>query len=176
MLLRAHYTLALPTAAAAAGRRLPPLPPPLLVTLQPICSRQPLAVYSRPNVCRQRASFRPAAAAAAASTAATAAAAAVLHPPTLLGHSPWGIWAALAAAGAAGLWCERTKWGKEMSGALLRWAWFGCSAVVLPLLPGCLLRMSSCAAASCATYLMPPARPAPPSRPPLPTARCSVWP
>lgn len=30
-----------------------------------------------------------------------------------------GIWAALAAAGCAGLWCEQTKWGKEMSGALL---------------------------------------------------------
>lgn len=33
---------------------------------------------------------------------------------------PAGIWAALAAAGCAGLWCEQTKWGKEMSGALLR--------------------------------------------------------
>ena len=30
-----------------------------------------------------------------------------------------GIWAALAFAGAAGLWAERTKWGKEMSGALI---------------------------------------------------------
>ena len=40
--------------------------------------------------------------------------------PTLLGDSPWGVWAALTAAGAAGLWCEqRTRWGKEMSGALL---------------------------------------------------------
>jgi hypothetical protein len=35
-----------------------------------------------------------------------------------------GIWAALTVAGCAGLWCERTKWGKEMSGALLRWV--GC--------------------------------------------------
>lgn len=42
---------------------------------------------------------------------------------SLLDHQLWrfaGIWAALAAAGCAGLWCEQTKWGKEMSGALLR--------------------------------------------------------
>ena len=39
---------------------------------------------------------------------------------TLLGGSSWGIWAALAVAGAAGLQLEqRTRWGKEMSGALL---------------------------------------------------------
>ena len=38
---------------------------------------------------------------------------------TLLGNSTWAIWAALACAGAAGLQLERTKWGKEMSGALL---------------------------------------------------------
>lgn len=37
----------------------------------------------------------------------------------LLANNPWGIWAALACAGAAGLQLERTKWGKEMSGALL---------------------------------------------------------
>lgn len=38
---------------------------------------------------------------------------------SLLGNSTWGLWAALACAGAAGLQLERTKWGKEMSGALL---------------------------------------------------------
>jgi uncharacterized membrane protein len=38
---------------------------------------------------------------------------------SLLGGSPWGIWACLAAAGAAGLHLERTRWGKELSGALL---------------------------------------------------------
>lgn len=38
---------------------------------------------------------------------------------TLLGASPWGIWAALTFAGAAGLHLERTRWGKELSGALL---------------------------------------------------------
>lgn len=37
-----------------------------------------------------------------------------------LPKSEAGIWAALATAACAGLWCERTKWGKEMSGALLR--------------------------------------------------------
>ena len=46
-------------------------------------------------------------------------AAATAASTTLLGSSPWGIWAALACAGAAGLQLERTKWGKEMSGALL---------------------------------------------------------
>lgn len=50
---------------------------------------------------------------ASAATAVTAA------TTTLLGGSPFGIWAALACAGAAGLQLERTKWGKEMSGALL---------------------------------------------------------
>ena len=42
------------------------------------------------------------------------------HPPSpqpSCTHA--GIWAALAAAGAAGLWAERTRWGKEMSGALI---------------------------------------------------------
>ncbi|KAL4435946.1 hypothetical protein ABPG77_000708 [Micractinium sp. CCAP 211/92] len=54
-------------------------------------------------------------------SAAAGAALGVAHhaQATLLGHSTWGIWAALAAAGCAGLWCEQTKWGKEMSGALL---------------------------------------------------------
>lgn len=39
---------------------------------------------------------------------------------TLLGHSTWGTWAALSFAAALSLWLEeRTKWGKQMSGALL---------------------------------------------------------
>lgn len=33
--------------------------------------------------------------------------------------STWGVWAVLAIAGASGLHLERTKWGKELSGALL---------------------------------------------------------
>ena len=31
---------------------------------------------------------------------------------------PWGVWAVLMLAGAAGLWAEETKLGKELSGAL----------------------------------------------------------
>jgi uncharacterized membrane protein len=64
--------------------------------------------YIHQRRCRVRVSKHIAASAAATVTSAT-----------LLGGSPFGIWAALACAGAAGLQLERTKWGKEMSGALL---------------------------------------------------------
>jgi len=32
---------------------------------------------------------------------------------------PWGVWAALITAGALGLWSEKTRLGKELSGALV---------------------------------------------------------
>lgn len=65
---------------------------------------------------------------AAAEAACTAAAAAV--GPSLLGGSfalpqlvpasgPWGVWSGLICAGAFGLWSERTRLGKELSGALV---------------------------------------------------------
>lgn len=33
--------------------------------------------------------------------------------------NPWRVWACLTCAGAAGLWSEKTKWGKELSGPLV---------------------------------------------------------
>ncbi|KAL3143469.1 hypothetical protein ABBQ38_002280 [Trebouxia sp. C0009 RCD-2024] len=33
--------------------------------------------------------------------------------------NPWRVWACLSCAGAAGLWSEKTKWGKELSGPLV---------------------------------------------------------
>lgn len=52
-------------------------------------------------------------------TTTTPQASVTFQHPTLIGTDPWGLWAALTLAGCAGLWAERTKWGKEMSGALL---------------------------------------------------------
>lgn len=61
---------------------------------------------------------------AVAETACTAAAVATdvlaLPLPTLLPASgPWGVWAGLICAGAFGMWSERTRLGKELSGALV---------------------------------------------------------
>ncbi|GLC33754.1 hypothetical protein PLESTB_000112100 [Pleodorina starrii] len=40
--------------------------------------------------------------------------------PTLLPlQGPWGVWTGLVLAGAFGLWSERTRLGKELSGALV---------------------------------------------------------
>jgi len=40
--------------------------------------------------------------------------------PLIPASDPWGVWAALVAAGAAGLWAERhTQAGKELTGALV---------------------------------------------------------
>ncbi len=69
----------------------------------------PLAPRRPPPPARRRAARR-----AAPPPRATLAA-----PATLLGASPWAAWAALAAAGAAGLHLERTRVGKELSGALI---------------------------------------------------------
>jgi len=70
----------------------------------------PRNIYTHQRCARMGNSQRIFASATSTVTAATT---------TLLGGSPFGIWAALACAGAAGLQLERTKWGKEMSGALL---------------------------------------------------------
>lgn len=49
----------------------------------------------------------------AALTSSLAAPLASLLPAT----TPWGIWAALAVAAAGGFWSERTRLGRELSGA-----------------------------------------------------------
>ncbi|KAL4859151.1 putative membrane protein YjcL [Chlorella vulgaris] len=67
-----------------------------------ICAASPVPtpLQSKPRLSRRHYPSR--------TPVVTAAAVGAAHQAqTLLGHSPWG------------LWCERTKWGKEMSGALL---------------------------------------------------------
>jgi hypothetical protein len=69
-------------------------------------------------------------AAAAAAAPAAAAAAGGWSLPLLGGASlalpclwpaagPWGVWAGLIIAGAFGMWSERTRLGRELSGALV---------------------------------------------------------
>jgi hypothetical protein len=61
-----------------------------------------------------------AAAAAVAVTAAAGNSGFQLGLPQLVPASgPWGVWAGLVVAGAFGMWSERTKIGKELSGALV---------------------------------------------------------
>ena len=47
----------------------------------------------------------------------TASAALLPRLSLLPATSPWGIWAGLALAAAGGFWSERTRVGKELSGA-----------------------------------------------------------
>jgi len=43
----------------------------------------------------------------------------LVMPQLLPACGPWGVWAGLVVAGAFGLWSERTRLGKELSGALV---------------------------------------------------------
>ena len=61
----------------------------------------------------------PVSAAAAESLLALLPTAAVSAAPLLPVSGPWGVWAVLVGAGAIGMWSERTRLGKELSGALV---------------------------------------------------------
>lgn len=64
----------------------------------------------------------PAAAAAAAASIPAAAGDAGFQlalPQLFPATGPWGVWAGLVVAGAFGMWSERTRLGKELSGALV---------------------------------------------------------
>ncbi len=75
----------------------------------PLPRRAPPLAPRRPPPARRRAARR----------AAPPPRVALAAPATLLGASPWAAWAALVAAGAAGLHLERTRVGRELSGALI---------------------------------------------------------
>jgi uncharacterized membrane protein len=101
------------SAICQSGRLAVSFPTRSISLFHPASQQTPLHYRAYRRSRRFGTSQRAVTCSAAAPAAATAAA------TTLLGASPWGIWAALACAGAAGLQLERTKWGKEMSGALL---------------------------------------------------------
>ena len=74
----------------------------------------------RHQLCRIMSSLAPLpASAAAGSLLALLPAAAVPATPLLPVSGPWGVWAVLVGAGAIGMWSERTRLGKELSGALV---------------------------------------------------------
>jgi hypothetical protein len=88
-------------------------------------------VNSRPSRQRlQRLQAAAEAACIAAAAAAPSAAAGSWSLPLLGGTSlllpclwpaagPWGVWSGLILAGAFGMWSERTRLGRELSGALV---------------------------------------------------------
>lgn len=73
---------------------------------------------------------RPVIAAGAGAAAAAAAAAPegfqLALPQLVPAAGPWGVWTGLVVAGAFGMWSERTRLGKELSGALVATLAGGC--------------------------------------------------
>jgi len=74
---------------------------------------------------------RPVIVAGAGAAAAAAAAAApegfqLALPQLIPAAGPWGVWTGLVVAGAFGMWSERTRLGKELSGALVATLAGGC--------------------------------------------------
>ena len=102
---------------ARAGRRIGPAASPLAAaTRRP--GRAPLAAPPSPQGHAQPILHRPGRSARGGhprTSPPAAFPALALSTPT----SDWGVWAGLLAAGAAGMWSERTRLGRELSGCVV---------------------------------------------------------
>ncbi|GLI59685.1 hypothetical protein VaNZ11_001627 [Volvox africanus] len=100
----------------------PPLPSPSSAPTSSSSSATSTSsrlIFSSPRM-KTRVVSTAVAAAAVVTAPASISVLAIPELPTLLPlQGPWGVWTGLVLAGAFGLWSERTRVGKELSGALV---------------------------------------------------------